>query len=743
MSESIDERVGRTVGTIRIVRLLGSGGMGSVYLGYDERLDREVALKSIRRERFDRRARARFLQEARALSQFDHPNICRIYEYIEGEAGDFLVLERIDGGPLRDALEGGLAFKMRLDIAEQIASALVAAHAKGIIHRDLKMDNVMLTRDGKAKVLDFGLARLVERSGVDSGDVPPPILPGTATSHSGEPAPSAAKPSEGRTEPLGMPQLRPAVAAQTAEGPILGTLSCMSPEQLVTGQVTPASDCYALGLLLQELFTDEPPYDRAMPFTVLAEQAAAGETLPVLGLDRDLTQLINDLKAKVPERRPSASDTLRRLRWQRGKGRRRLQRTATFGAALLVIAGTLKYTFDLRRERNAAVAARRQEERVRAEAEETTKFVLGLFEVSAPERARGSSITARELLDRGAQTADQSLRAQPLVRARMQETIGGIYTKLGLFAQAGPLLQNALATRARLLGPETLEVAESLVDLAQLHQLQNLPFDREYRQALKIQERRLGQTHPTVATTLHGWGAGLARSGRYAEAEPLLQRALAIRTSTHPMQELLVAVTLHNLSGLSLVQGRLEEAETYQTRALAIRRAVLPATHPDLAASLEALGFIESQKGNAAEAEALFRQSLAIWEVVLGPDHPNVARSLSNLGTTLNGERQWEVAKPLFRRALAAYGRSLGPRHPDAGLPLLGLAKIAEEEGNRAEAERLLRQTLALFAAAGWTPEHNLVRSARLQYAGLLRTAGRIREADAMEAPYAVASGKG
>ena len=170
-----DTLLGSRIGHFRVVERIAAGGMGEVYAGFDETLQRKVAIKGIRTEyHLDEQARGRFLREARVLSQLGHPNICQIYDYIAGERSDFIVMELVDGASLKKAIRRGMSDRLRMRVAEQVAGVLVVAHEKGVIHRDLKPDNVMLTTGDEVKVLDFGLSR---RLGDDetwglSGDAP-------------------------------------------------------------------------------------------------------------------------------------------------------------------------------------------------------------------------------------------------------------------------------------------------------------------------------------------------------------------------------------------------------------------------------------------------------------------------------------------------------------------------------------------------------------------------------------------
>src|ERR1044072_4042849 len=277
--------VGKTVGRFRVQSLLGRGGMGEVYVAHDETLDRNVALKSIvARQRLEPAAKARFVREARALSRLDHPNICRIYDYVELGARDFLVLELVSGRNLDAAIREGLARDVQLKVAQQIADALVAAHGEGIVHRDLKPSNVMLADNGDVKVLDFGLAFRTERR--DAPAPPPPAivamaepeLPQTEHGFAARPAPAVVAEDEPEITLLSLPApaiQEPAVVAVdtgtaahaesvTQHGIILGPPGYLSPEQARAEAATTASDMYAFGLLLQSLFTGQPPHPKGL-----------------------------------------------------------------------------------------------------------------------------------------------------------------------------------------------------------------------------------------------------------------------------------------------------------------------------------------------------------------------------------------------------------------------------------------------------------------------------------------------
>ena len=687
--------IGRKIGTIEIRKLLAEGGMGRVFVGYDERLQREVALKAVRPDRWSQASRARLLAEARALSQLNHPNICAIYGYVPGDESDFLVLELIRGETLQKAIdEESLDPRARMAVAQQIASALGAAHAQGIIHRDLKPANVMLTPEGGVKVLDFGIARFLQR----------------------EPA---AEPGAVEVED---PDVLP-LPARTAAGKIIGTAEWMSPEQAKGEPLTAASDMYSFGLLLQLLFTGENPYEPGLNHVDILRRAQVAQSRPVEGLGTALASLIERLKSPDPAKRPTAAEVQWRLRRIREAPRRWLRRLAAAAAVLVAVLGAVKYTVDLRSQRDAALQARREAELARKQQEETTAFLLDVFKVSDPGEARGSTVTARELLDRGAAKVRASLQSQPAAQARILDTMGQVYLRLGLYDEARPLLEQAFQLSQRQ-GGSPLQQVESLEHLALVDQAENQPEAlARLEKALALREAIHQAQTPDAARLLNNLGVQHAMAGDLDRAEAFFQRALSIRTATlgpvHPD----VAVSLNNLAGVRIARDQPERAESLLRRALAIRRLTLPPDHPDVSGNLEALALVYENSGRLAKAVALHRQALAIAEKSLGREHPSTLLIVTNLGETFARAGRKREAEAFLRRAVQAREKVLGPAHPNLANSLRLLAELYRDEHRFSDADPLYRRALAIYRAA-YPPDHPNLAKLQDSYDQMLRDAG-------------------
>jgi tetratricopeptide (TPR) repeat protein len=306
------------IGSVRIETVLGSGGMGTVWRGFDEKLERSVAVKMLPGlHRMRAEARGRFLREARLLSKLNHPGICQVYDLIEGDETDYLVLELVEGRTLGRYLEEeALDLDRRLEIGERIAEALAVAHRRRIVHRDLKPDNVMISAEGSVKVLDFGIAK---SSGVGEEAVgAPDRCPIGSTDE------TVAAGQAGSDE------------FHTRQGARIGTLRYMSPEQAAGKPVTEASDVYALGLVMRELVTGEQAIEEG-PLPLVLARVERGElrALPKT-LDPALACLLAELASLDPERRPAAAEVAARIRWLRAAPARRRRRW-TLGMAVAAV----------------------------------------------------------------------------------------------------------------------------------------------------------------------------------------------------------------------------------------------------------------------------------------------------------------------------------------------------------------------------------------------------------------------
>ncbi len=397
--------------------------------------------------------------------------------------------------------------------------------------------------------------------------------------------------------------------------------------------------------------------------------------------------------------------------------RRHRRLAATAALVVLALAGGL-----VAAEREARHAGR---EAARADA--VALFLEDLFQASDPRRSRGQPVDARDLLRRGTERLGGTLREQPLLRARLLDTLGGIHTELGLFDRARPLLAEALAIRERRRGPDHPEVADTLVRLGRLALVSGqgdaVPL---FRRALAIRERRLGPEDPAAAAAWNDLGTALAAQGRFAEAEPALRRTLALQERLFGGRDPRVAKTLHNLAGIAYYRGRTAESERLLARALAIREAALPRDDLDLAGSREALALLRLKESRPAEAAALLAPLAATLERVYGPAHPRLADALLNLGLARDALGEDALAVQLLARSLAIDERLHEPGHPGVVRALAALADHQFDHRRYAAAEPLYRRLLALRAQGARSESWD---KALANWPPLLRATGRQEEA--------------
>jgi serine/threonine-protein kinase len=725
----------RRIGPYRILRELGHGGMGTVYLAAraDEQYQKRVALKVIRSGADTEEVVRHFKRERQILASLDHPNVARLLDGGTTDDGlPYFVMEYIEGEPFLGYCDSrSLGTAERLRLFQQVCSAVQYAHRNLIVHRDIKPGNIVVAADGTPKLLDFGIAKLLN-----------PELAGEAP---------------------------------TATAMVM-TPEYASPEQARGERITTATDVYSLGVVLYELLTGHHPYrlTSRQPLDVLKaiseqepQRASTREGTPdklIRRLRGDVDNILMLALRKEPQRRYASveafSDDIRRyLEGLPVKARKptagyRAQKFVkrhvaglTASAVLLVLlagfAGAMaRQSARIARERDLAEKERATAQRERETAQRVSAFLVDLFKVSDPSEARGNTITAREVLDKGAAKIATGLKDQGEVRATLMDTMGKVYFFLGLYDKAVPLLQDALQTRRAILGNERLEVADTLTNLANVLDDKGDYAGAEsgHREALAIRRKLLGNLHPDVAASLNNLANALWIKGDSAAAEATHRESLAIKRQVLGDDHPDVAVSLNNLALALAQRADYGGAEPLFREALALKRKALGNEHPSVGRSLNNLGVVLMHKGDYAAAEAIHRETLALKRKLLGNEHAEVAGSLNNLADTLCREKKPAEAEPLARQAVALFRKALPSGHPNIAEAESVLGGCLALSGRFAEAETLLLGSLPVLKTK--TGEHSpetedALRRVILLYDGWGRPAqaARYRAEIAAEAP--------
>ena len=729
------ELVGRRFGHIRVTEVIGQGGMGDVYGGYDEKLERRVALKVLNLDqRLEDEARERLLREARALSKLEHPNICRIHDYIETGEVDLLVLEYIDGRTLHDTLGEKMPRSEKLRIAVAIAEVLVRAHRAGIVHRDLKPENVMLTRMGEVKVLDFGLARWLTRNRAKSSDRLSPArlavrnTPAPDSSgHMTEAMPLPPGDSDAGSSSGGRRQF-----LATAVGITLGTPLFMSPEQARGETLTPASDMFSFGLLLQSLFTGDDPHPLGLTAREVLLRVARGETLPVRNAPGDVTALINRLKQFAPADRPTALEALERLRLLEEKPQRIARRAIVAVVALIAAAGAWRYTVDLKAERAIAVAARAEADRRRAQADDLINFMLGdLRRKLEPvgkldimddvaERALAYSGTSRPELLSGSELVQNANALHQLAQVRIAQ---GKLDEGFNSANRALLLASEAAKRQGAGADEQMSLAMSHFWVGNIRRLRG-----EYPEALQQMQLyrnlmvKLAVAHPqndeyqverayghsAVASILEAQGDLAGALREHAPALAVNRARLAADPSSTPKQ-LELAYTLNKTGNVMQSLGRLDEAEQHFEEEHAIYARLVAADprqrkwQDRLANSHSYLASVFELTGNTVEAAKHRRAEMTIYGQLHAHDAMNAdwtrnyALAMMRVADLLRWNGDLGAAMPLFERGEALLGNLVASDvtrptwRRDQAVVQIARARALLAAGSTAQAGRLAR----------------------------------------------------
>ena len=692
---------GSAIGPYRIVRRIGAGGMGVVYQGVREApgFTHRVALKLIKRGMDTDEIIRRFEAERGVLARLEHPGIARL---IDGGATPdgrpWLAMEYVEGEPLGtwcDSRRLGLAARLGLFLA--VCDAAAAAHRRLVVHRDLKPANILVTPEGHPKLLDFGIAKVID--------------------------PEAA-----------------AGSTVTDSSSRMMTPEYTAPEVIRGDPVSTAADVYSLGVILYELLCGTRPFrlrsrtlaeaervlletEARAPSSMLrpttrragVEQAPEAEEISRLRgesadrLRRRLRGDLDNIVLKAIQRDPRAryqsvpelADDLRRhlegrpvsarrptLRYRAGKFGRR--HWAPLGAGAVAAASLLALVIGVwwqagiaTRQRDAALVAQDQAERI-------TRFLQDMIESVEP-GSRGPDVSMREALDVAAARIDERLAGHPQAMAAIRTTLGRSYASLG-------------------------EYTSSV---------------RELRQALALWRSATSAQSPEVASALDELATALYYHQEYEEAEDLMRRSLEASRRAYGPESVQTAQVLNNLGALVRALGEADEALGYHTEALRIRRQLLGERRLDTAESLNNISAAYRSLGRLEEAGRYLGKSLDIRRELLPPDHPLVIQSESNLATLMLQLGNLEEAEPLFRDAIARMETVQGATHPDLAYPLMHLSRLLRQTDRSGEAEASLRRAEQIVRGSLHPGDWRLVQ-AQLELGSLFIEQERYEEAEAV-----------
>lgn len=743
------------------------GGIGQVWLAHDDDVGRDVALKELLDSMRGRPgASERFLAEARITGQLEHPGIVPVYEVGRQSDTDqpYYTMRFIKGQTLREAVEeyhrqrsrgaaGRLRFRELLTAFVTVCNTVAFAHARGVVHRDLKGSNVVLGNYGEVIVLDWGLSKLLHTLGETSNlaacetvspSMPPPVV-----------LPAEQTPS------------------QTVQGQIMGTPGYLAPEQAEgrIDAIDARTDVYGLGAVLYEILTGRAPFTGAMPdilcqvvsdppprpATLVAHVPPALEAVCLHALakrreDRyqSATALADDVKRFLgdePVRVYQEPWSARASRWAR-----RHRVLVSNAAALLIMASVAlavgmvllgQKHQEVLHERQAALDAETKAKQSAREAESAFHFLTHSFESLKPstEGPVGDVISVRQWLDRSAKQVDTEFASWPTVEADLWHALGSTYFYLGHYNEAKRHLDRALKVRHEMLGDQQQKTIETAHNLAvTLQAMQQLPAaetllhraldganaalgkdhsetlfirndlagvlvdrgelaeaEREYRTVLADARRALGPDHDVTLTIVNDLAGLLQAKEEWADAEALYRECHAARRRVSGPDDPQTLSVVNNLASTLIPQGRLSEAEKMLRPCMESSRRIKGEEHPETIKVQNNLAVVLKRQQKYDEAELIYRTALQASTHRLTADHPQTLMIRFNLARVFQAQGKLADAESGMRQVLEARRRVLGPRNPDTERTMIELADLLQEAGKAAESVNLFQELAAMY----------------------------------------------
>ncbi|MGQ0722282.1 MAG: tetratricopeptide repeat protein [Candidatus Eiseniibacteriota bacterium] len=703
------------IGPYRILEKIGEGGFGEIYAAQQtEPVKRRVALKVLKAGMDTKAVLARFEAERQALAMMDHPSIAKVLDAGETDRGrPFFVMDLVQGVPITEYCEKhSLSIRARLELFITVCQAVQHAHQKGIIHRDLKPSNILVTlADGtpRAKVIDFGIAKATTGSLSE------------------------------RT-------------VYTQMGQLIGTPAYMSPEQAEMGalDIDTRADVYSLGVVLYELLTGILPFDpealakmgyvelrRVLREEEPARPSAMAGTRSAVAKEAasrpegDIRTLTRRLKGELDWIVLKAMEKDRTRRYETANGfamdiRRYLKDEP-------VIAGppSAAYRFRKFAKRNklvlgvvaavlvtvtaALIESNRQRARVQAardESDAVTGFLENMLTSVSPGEL-GRDVTVREVLDGAAKTIGDGFQDQPLIQARLRLTIGNTYRRLGEYAPAESLVEEALAARAARLSAGDPGLLDAMATLGELYRAQGR-FDKAeaiLAEALASSPDINGDNAEQVVPAMTTLSGAYLGQGKVAAAESLakvvLDEGLPLLGEEHPE----IRKAMNNLATMYVDQRRYEEAVKMLQRVLAVDSRTLGPEHPDVLLRMSNLAVAQKKQGDVAAAESLYVRVLEVRRRKLGETHPNVLTSKSNLAALWIEQGRFAEAEPMIEDVVTVTRATLPDYKGQLGNALAWQGECLRGLGRHDAAERALLEAHPLLVEAYGPTQERTVRA--------------------------------
>lgn len=678
---------GSTIGSYQVIEEIGSGGMGRVYLAErsDGAFTKKVAIKIVKKGMDSAAVVERFTQERQILASLDHPHIAGVLDGgITDDGRPYFVMEYVDGIPITEYCDlHKLSISERLQLFRQICDAVHYAHQNLIVHRDLKPNNILVNANGELKLLDFGIAKLLESD---------------------------------------------ANALQTQTGAILATPAYAAPEQLTGSAITTVTDVYALGVLLYELLAGRRPFEvkrtplefqalvlnsepmrpstaitqlpqaedneKTLDTTTLAEtrNVQSRQLRALLRGDLDticLTALMREPEMRYNSVSALANDVSLHLQGlpiharpanllYRARKFYNRHQIGVFTAlcASIGFVGLVGYsTAQIAQERDIALTEK-------ARTEEVVQFVTGLFRAADPAQAKGENVTAREILAAGVEQVEFEMQDRPEIQATMQRVLGEVYYELGVSDTADKLLNDALQTQLQNSEQDTLETAKTYLALGMHQQTVGNFEDAEtsFEQAMSIRLAQLPQDHYDVLEVISAEAFLEESLGNFPKSRTLHEQALGMakRLASEP-SDAIVAFQMAKLASVLRLEDKLDEAQQLLRDALVMQDKIYGGAHPTSDETRRQLAELLTDLRQYEEAETQFKILIDSRTKTLGPDHYETGSAWNSYGHLLSDTGDIAGAIAAYNNMLRITRLAYGDTHPSLAAGYNNVALMARK----------------------------------------------------------------